>query len=196
MSDVRSTRVCAACACHGLPTFSHHLASVCCQVLRNFQSRATTLGKRNLPSAPKGSLQASISVARATRARKSAGAGSSTSRVFPSLKRGAPPSRPASAAFAELHSKNVTILRGEVALSTCAQLRQSATREEYTDILGDKLRGFAAGASMAPVVTRLVEQVCFASLATHAPPVSLALAPLPCVPRTHTMCLLHLVGPG
>jgi hypothetical protein len=100
-------------------------------------------GKRVLPAAPVGSLAASIASGRSKRKKPANN----------------PPPVPTTTAYRELHSRNFTILRKQVPASTCAMLRESAAREAYKPILGDKLRLYAAHATSAPVVSRLIDQV-------------------------------------
>jgi hypothetical protein len=100
-------------------------------------------GKRVLPAAPVGSLAASIASGRPKRKKPANN----------------PPLVPTTTAYRELHSRNFTILRKQVPASTCAMLRESAAREAYKPILGDKLRLYAADATSAPLVSRLLDQV-------------------------------------
>ena len=118
----------------------HHRHPLWHAVSSSFQALSGSRGAKRLPMDAGGSLAAAISSGRSTRARH----------TVPT---------PSSTAYAELHRQNYTILKCAASRSECAQLLASATREEYKEILGDKLRLHAPNATSAPLAARIIERV-------------------------------------
>ena len=106
-------------------------------------------GKRPLPTIPVGAIPAAIASGRPKRGKQPPHDAHSSS---------IPP--PSSAAFKELCSRNVTILRKEMSPSECNELLESATREKYVHAIGgDQRRKFAINAAAAPLASRILERV-------------------------------------
>lgn len=103
------------------------------------EALAGSRGTKRLPIVSDGSLAGAIGSGRSTRAR----------RVVQT---------PSSTAYAELHRQGYTILKAAASRQECAQLLASATREDYKEILGDKLRLHAPNATSAPLATRIIER--------------------------------------